>query len=337
MSDTVTICISCALAVLLVFSAFFSATETAFTGYSQARMKSLAATKKSAKLVLKMGENYNRLLSTLLIGNNIVNIAATSLATMLFTAHFGDLGVTLSTVVMTVTVLIFGEISPKTIAKERPEEFAMFSVRIIRVFSIIFMPLTALFDLWKKLLNKIFRLDKKRPSMTEEEFKIIVSDITEEGVLHETEHDLIQNTIRYDDLAVESSMMKTENITFVETDENLEEIRFMFEQSNYSRVPVTSGGLDNVLGIMYRTDFYEMLLNGRDDISTILKPAFYVDKKEKLSSLLRTLQKKRQHIALVKDGEKICGLITIEDIIEEIFGEIEDKYDVVPNDDSQAV
>jgi len=330
MSFGVTLGISIALAVLLVFSAFFSATETAFTGFSQVRMRSLAKTKKSAALVLKMNENYNNVLSTLLIGNNIVNILATSLATMLFTAHFGDLGVTLSTIVMTVLVLIFGEISPKTIAKERPEEFAMFSCRIVMVFGVIFKPLSLLFDLWKKLLNKIFRLDKKRSTMTEEEFKIIVNDITNEGVLHKTEHDLIHNTMKFDDLTVTSSMIEYGKITSVSKNDSPEKITEIFERTNYSRVPVKENG--DVIGILYRTDFYEMLIKGKRDFCEILKPVYYCKPTVKLPSLLKTMQKSKQHLALVKDEYKIVGLITVEDILEELVGELEDKYDIVPND-----
>lgn len=194
------------LALLLLFSAYFSATETSFTGFSQARMKKLAEKKKSAALALKLSEDYNRLLSTLLIGNNIVNIAAASLATLVFTFYFDDLGVTLSTVVMTVLVLIFGEISPKSLAKERPEEFASFAARPLYFFMILFAPLNFLFDLWKKLLNKIFRLDKNQPSITEEEFKIIVTDIKNEGVLNDIEHDIIQSAITYDELLVSAVM-----------------------------------------------------------------------------------------------------------------------------------
>ena len=210
MTESSAIILIIVLAILLMLSAYFSATETAFTSFSQARMKKLAQKKKSAKLALKLSENYNKILSTLLIGNNIVNIAAASLATLVFTFYFDDLGVTLSTIVMTVLVLIFGEISPKSLAKERPEEFACFAARPLFVCTIIFYPLTFLFDCWKKLLNKIFRLDKKRPSMTEEEFQIIVTDIKNEGVLNQNEHDLILNTIRYDELPVSTVMTPAE-------------------------------------------------------------------------------------------------------------------------------
>ena len=315
------------LFILLVLSAYFSASETAFTSLSQIRIKSLAQTKKSAKLVLKLSANYNRLLSTLLIGNNIVNIASASLATILFTFWFGDLGVTLSTVAMTVLVLIFGEITPKSIAKERPEEFAMFSVRILYFFQIIFTPLNIIFDGWKKLINKLFRLEKKRPTMTEEEFSIIVEDITDEGVLAETEAEIIQNTIKFDETKVSKVMTKAENITSVCVTDSMKHIKKIFVDTNYSRVPVFDAERKNVSGILYRADFYEMLLGGKTDLTAILKPVLYTVSDCVISDLFETLQEQRVPLAIVKDGDDITGLISMEDILEELVGEIDDKYD----------
>ena len=314
------------LGILLAFSAFFSATETAYTSFSQARMKRLAQKKKSAKRVLKLSKNYNKVLSTLLIGNNIVNIAAASLATLVFTFYFGDLGVTLSTIIMTIAVLVFGEISPKTVAKERPEEFAMLSSLPLQFFLIVFTPFNLLFDGWKLLLNKIFRLNKKRPSMTEEEFQIIVTDIKNEGVLNETEHDIIQNTIRYDETRVSSIMTKAEQIVSVTEGTPLEEVKKVFEDYNYSRIPVFSES-GEVLGILYRVDFYEMMLNGGKDYCAMTRPVFYAEAGEKISVLFRKLQQEKQQIALVKQDGKIVGLISLEDILEELVGEIDDRFD----------
>ncbi len=315
------------LFILLVFSAFFSASETAFTSLSQVRIKSLSQTKKSARLVLKMSENYNKLLSTLLIGNNIVNIASASIATIVFTFWFGDLGVTLSTVVMTVLVLIFGEITPKSIAKERPEEFAMFSVRILYVFQIIFTPLNIIFDGWKKLVNKIFRLDKKRPTMTEEEFSIIVDDIADEGVLAESEAEIIQNTIKFDETKVEKVMTKAEDITSVCITDKPKKIKKVYVDSNYSRVPVFDESRQQVLGILYRADFYEMLLSGKTDIKKILKPALFTTPESVISDLFEILQEQQVPQAIVMENNKVIGLISMEDILEELVGEIDDKYD----------
>lgn len=315
------------LFILLLLSAFFSASETAFTSLSQIRIKSLCQTKKSARLVLKISENYNRLLSTLLIGNNIVNIASASIATIIFTFWFGNLGVTLSTIVMTVLVLIFGEITPKSVAKERPEEFAMLSVRVLYAFQIIFTPLNILFDGWKKLVNKIFRLDKRRHTITEEEFSIIVDDITNEGVLAESEAEIIHNTIKFDETEVGKVMTKAEDITSVCITDKMRTIKNTFIDSNYSRVPVYDENRRDVIGILYRADFYEMLLNGKSDLTSILKPVLFTRSECVISDLFETLQKQQVPQAIVKDGETITGLISMEDILEELVGEIDDKYD----------
>ena len=323
-----------ALVVLLVFSAYFSATETAFTSFNAVRMKVLAEKKKSAKLVLKLADNYNRVLSTLLIGNNIVNIAAASLATLVFTGWFGqDLGTTLSTVVMTVLVLIFGEISPKSISKEFPEKFAMISVYPLWFFTVIFTPLNLIFDLWKKLLNKIFRVDKKQPSLTEEEFQVMVGEITDEGVLNETEHDIIINTIKYDDMTVENVMRFAEDATEARIGDDFGLIKSIFVETNYSRLPVLDAAGEKAEGILYRADFYEMLLDGRSDLAALLKKPMFTTRTEKISHLFKAMQTARIHMAIVLDDGKYTGLVTMEDILEELMGEIEDRYDPIPEDD----
>lgn len=323
-----------ALVVLLVFSAYFSATETAFTSFNAVRMKVLAEKKKSAKLVLKLADNYNRVLSTLLIGNNIVNIAAASLATLVFTGWFGqDLGTTLSTVVMTVLVLIFGEISPKSVAKEFPEKFAMISAYPLWFFTVIFTPLNLIFDLWKKLLNKIFRVDKKQPSLTEEEFQVMVGEITDEGVLNETEHDIIINTIKYDDMTVENVMRFAEDATEARIGDDFGLIKSIFVKTNYSRLPVLDAAGEKAEGILYRADFYEMLLDGRSDFAALLKKPMFTTRTEKISHLFKAMQTARIHMAIVLDDGKYTGLVTMEDILEELMGEIEDRYDPIPEDD----
>lgn len=316
--------------MLLFFSGFFSAAETAFTGFSKVKMKNLAKTRKSARIVLELNKNFGDVLTALLIGNNIVNILATSLATIFFTLLLGDSGITVSTVVVTLLVLIFGEVSPKTIAKERPEEFAMFSSRIVKFCLIIFMPLCKLFGLWKKLLAKVFRFKRRRPTMTGEEFRIIVSDIADEGVLHRSEEKLIKNTLRYAELTVASVMIPAENITCIEKSDSMDNILKVFEESNYSRIPVTDGGLQSVIGILYRVDFYEMRLSGRDNIIPVLRPVFRCKPKDKLPELLKIMQGSRRHLAIVADGARVLGLITVEDIVAQLVGEIQDRYDSVP-------
>lgn len=323
-----------ALVVLLIFSAYFSATETAFTSFSAVRMKKLAQTKKSARLVLKLSDNYNKILSTLLIGNNIVNIAAASLATLVFTGWFGqDLGTTLSTIVMTVLVLIFGEVSPKSIAKETPERFAMFAVYPLYFFSIIFTPFTLLFDLWKKLLNKIFRLDKKQPTLTEEEFQLMVTEIKDEGVLNEIEHEIIQNTIRYDEQLVGNIMVKADDMVTVCVTDGNGDIKRLFEDSNFSRIPVWNAEKTDITGILYRADFYEMLLGGGSDIAPLLRQPMSAAAAQKISALFKSMQTDRIHMAIVRENGKVIGLVTMEDILEELMGEIDDRYDQEPDTD----
>lgn len=319
------------LVILLLLSAFFSATETAYTSFSQARMKRLAADgKKAAVRALKLGEDYDSVLSTLLIGNNIVNITAASLATLVFTHYFGNLGVTLSTVVMTVLVLIFGEISPKSLAKERPEEFAMFASAPLYGCKIVLWPLNFLFNLWKKLLNKIFRLQKK-PSLTEEEFKIIVTDIKNEGVLNETEHELIQKTLHYDDTLVSAVMVPLAQVTSIAVDWPADRIKALFEESNFSRVPVLKGDSGEIIGMLYRADFYELLLNGGSDITSILRPIMWTSPEIKISQLFQRMQREKHHMAIVRKDMSVLGLVTMEDLLEELMGEIEDEYDSESN------
>lgn len=319
-----------ALLVLLLLSGFFSAAETAFTGFSQIKMKALAKYQKGARRVLEINKNYGDVLTVLLIGNNLVNILATSLATILFTAYMGEGGITLSTVVMTLLVLVFGEVTPKTIAKERPEEFAIFSSRAIKVCLVLFFPLCRLFGLWKKLLGRLFHFNRRRPSMTGEEFSLMVSNIADEGVLHRSEEELIKNALRYADMTVSSVMIPAKSMTCIEKTDKMGDILKVFEESNYSRVPVTDGGLQSVIGILYRVDFYEMRLSGRADILSVLKPVFRCKPSDKLPQLLKLMQGTRRHLAIVADGSRVLGLITVEDIVEQLVGEIQDRYDSVP-------
>lgn len=339
MDDGSAIGLIIALAVLLLFSAYFSASETAFTGFNQVRMKKLAEKKSSARLVLKLSENYNNILSTLLIGNNIVNIAAASLATIVFTHYFGDLGVTLSTVVMTILVLIFGEISPKSLAKERPERFAMLSARPLYFFTILFWPLNFVFNVWKKFLVRVFKLNRTQPTLTEEEFQLMVTEIKDEGVLNEIEHEIIQNTIRYDEILVEKVMTPLDRFASVDDEMTCDEIKTLFESTNFSRMPYMSVAGDRVKGILYRADFYEMLLAGKNDIEAILKKPFYTRNTVKISILFKQLQRSKIHMAIVRNGAgDLLGLITMEDILEELLGDIDDRYDAeqIPESDEQT-
>ena len=320
-----------ALLVLIVLSGFFSATETAYTSFSQVRMRRYAIKKRSARVALALSEDYNKVLTTLLIGNNIVNIAAATISTILFTHLInGDLGPTISTIVLTVAILIFGEVTPKTLAKEAPEYFARFMAYPLTVLSWVFFPLNWVFGLWKKLIFLIFGLNRRKKKFTEEEFKMLVSDVKEEGVLNETEHELITKTLRYDELHVGSCMIPLDRVIAVDVRENSHVVYRIFRETNFSRIPVFKGTKQNLIGILYRADFYENLLAGRRDFDNIVRPVSYTTADEKVSDLMKRMQSMREHMIIVGAEGNALGLITREDMIEELLGDVDDKYDLTP-------
>lgn len=319
-----------ALVILVFLSAFFSATETAYTSFSTVRMRRFAQKKRTARLALKMSENYNKVLTTLLIGNNIVNITAASIATVIFTHYWGDFGVTLSTIVLTVVVLIFGEITPKTLSKEMAEKFACFAAYPLFFCTVIFTPLTLLFGLWKKFIFFIFRLNKKQPKITEQEFKMIVSDVKDEGVLNATEHELINKTLRYDELHVGSCMIPLDRVIAVDVRANPRAVFKLFRETNFSRIPVYKGSKPNIVGVLYRADFYENMLAGRENFENIIRPVSWTSVDVKLSELMKRMQQMKEHMAMVGKSGDAMGLITREDMVEELVGGIDDKYDMTP-------
>lgn len=320
-----------ALVVLVIFSAFFSATETAYTSFSTVRMRRYAQKKRTARLALKLSEDYNKILTTLLIGNNIVNIAASTIGTLIFISLLGEeVGPTVSTVVLTVVVLIFGEITPKTLSKEIPERFACFSAYPLLVFTYVFWPLSFLFGLWKKLVFCLFRLNRRKPKYTEAEFKMIVSDVKDEGVLNETEQELINKTLRYDELHVGSCMIPLDRVAMVDVRENDRVVFKLFRETNFSRVPVYKGTKQNVVGLLYRADFYENLLSGRRDFENIMHPVSWTTPETKVSALMKHMQTSREHMMMVGSEGNALGLITREDMIEELLGDVDDKYDLTP-------
>lgn len=319
-----------ALVVLVAMSGFFSATETAYTSFSTVRMRRMAQKKRTARLALKLSEDFNKVLTTLLIGNNIVNIAAASISTVIFTRALGGSGPTVSTIVLTAAILIFGEVTPKSLAKESPEKFARFMAYPLLVFTYLFLPLSFLFGLWKKLIFFIFGLNKKKPKFTEEEFKMIVSDVREEGVLNETEHDLITKTLRYDELHVGSCMIPLDRVITVEVRDNPHLVYKIFRETNFSRIPVYKGTKQNIIGVLYRADFYENMLAGRRTFENIIRPVSFTTTDEKLSALMKRMQNMREHMIIVGAEGNAQGLITREDMIEELLGDVDDKYDLTP-------
>lgn len=316
---------------LLLLSAFFSATETAFTSLNHIKMKNMANDDvKNAKLVLKLEDRYDKLLSTILIGNNIANIGMTAIATVMFVALLGgSLGPTASTVVMTVAVLIFGEISPKNIAKEHPEGFALFAAPIMRGLMWLFTPLNVLFSLWKKLLGKLFGT-QENGSYTEDELITIVEEAQIGGSIGKEQQELITNAIEFDDLEAIDVITPRVDIVAVELGTSVEEIGRTFKESGLSRLPVYEDDLDNIIGIINQKDFHNYVVGENRELEQYIKPVAYVAESIKAAVLLKKMQTKKTHIAIIVDEYGgTTGLVTMEDIIEELVGKIYDEHDAI--------
>ena len=317
-------------AALLALSAYFSATETAFNSMNRTRVRAMAEKgDKDAELALKLSENYDRLLSTILVGNNIVNIALAAIGTMIFVNIYGASGAAISTGVVTVLVLIFGEISPKSLAKDCPEKFALKSAALLRLLTVILCPLNWLFSLWKKLLNRVFRLESDN-KMSQEELLMLVDEVQQEGSIDGSEGELLKNAIEFTEREAEDILTHRVDMEAVSKDASKEDIAKVFSETKYSRLPVYDGDIDNIIGVIHQKDFYTG--NGiiDRDISHIIAPAVYVLKNEKISSILKLLQRKKAHVAVVLDEYGgTCGMITMEDILEELVGEIWDEHDEI--------
>ena len=323
-----------ALAVLVALSAFFSASETAFSSLNQIRVKSRAEDgDPSAKRVLAMSQQYDKLLSTILIGNNIVNIASASLGTLLFTAHFGpEYGATLSTIVMTVVVLIFGEITPKSLAKEVPERLASAVAPALQLLMTVLTPLNWLFAQWKKLVGRGFH-GGEADTITEGELMTMVNEAESDGELTDREGRLIRSAIEFDDVEVEEILTPRVDVVAVEDTISVEELTQIFAESGYSRLPVYHDTIDNIIGVVHEKDFYRGRLKKLTSIEEMISPALYTTGSTKISELMRTLREEHHHLAVVVDAYGGTeGIITLEDILEELVGEIWDEHDEATED-----
>lgn len=318
------------MAVLVMMSAYFSATETAFSSLNKTRLKTIAEKgDKKAKLALGLSERYDKLISTILIGNNIVNIAVASMGTVLFVHYYGDAGATISTIVVTVVVLIFGEISPKSLAKNCPERFAMFSAPFLRVILVLFTPLNVLFTGWQKLLNRIFRLEQDT-KMSQEELLMLVDEVEQDGSIDEEEGELLRNAIEFKEQDAEDILTHRVDLEAVPVDADKTEIARVFTESKFSRLLVYGENIDNILGVIHQKDFYTGSGITEKDVKEIMTPVVFALQNEKLSNLLRHLQKNKSHIAVVVDEYGgTSGIVTMEDILEELVGEIWDEHDEI--------
>ena len=318
------------MAACLVLSAYFSATETAFSSANSTRLKTLAEKgSKKAKLACELLEHYDKLLSTILIGNNIVNILMASIGTVLFVRHYGDAGATISTVVVTVVVLVFGEISPKSVAKDCAERFAMFSAPILRVFLFVLTPLNFLFSLWKKLLAKVFRLNGES-KMSQEELLMLVDEVQQDGSIDKNEGELLKNAIDFSEQQAQDILIHRVDLAALPITASKEEVAALFTETKYSRLLIYQDSIDHILGTVHQKDFYVGCGITEKPLEEIIVPPLFVLENEPISRLLKTLQKAKTHVAVVVDEYGgTCGIVTMEDILEELVGEIWDEHDEI--------
>ena len=317
------------MTVCLILSGYFSATETAFSSANTTRLKTLAEKgNKRAALVCKLLERYDRLLSTILIGNNIVNIATASIGTVLFVRHYGDAGATISTVVVTVVVLIFGEISPKSIAKDCAEQWAMLSAPMLQVLIWIFTPLNAIFSFWKKLLAKVFRLSSDN-KMSQEELLMLVDEVQQDGSIDKNEGELLKNAIDFSEQRAEDILIHRTDLAALPITATKEEVAALFTETKYSRLLIYQDSIDNILGTIHQKDFYVGCGVTDKPLRDIILPPVYALEMEPISLLLKKLQQAKTHVAVVVDEYGgTSGIVTLEDMTEELVGDIRDEYDL---------
>ena len=318
--------------ICLILSGFFSATETAFSCLNKTRLKVLVEKgNKRAQRTFDLAEKYDKLISTVLIGNNIVNIALSAIATLLFVDLLSnaEYSATVSTAVTTVVVLIFGEITPKSIAKDYPESFAMFATPFIRLLMVLFAPLNAFFSGWKKLIGKMFKSNEES-KMSQEELLMLLEEVEQEGGLDEEEGELLRNAVEFGDLEVKDILTHRVELEAVNIRATKDEVAQAFTESRFSRLPVYEESIDKIVGIIHQKDFYKGTGVIDAPVSEIMTPPLFIYQTEKVDDLLRELQKNKAHIAVVLDEYGgTLGIVTMEDILEELVGDIWDEHDEV--------
>ena len=325
-----------AIVILVLLSGFFSGTETAFSCANKIKLKTLVSQgKKNAKAVYNYAdEKYDKLVTAILIGNNIVNLTASALATILFTQIIVDGGIatadiaaTVSTIVLTVVVLLFGEITPKYLASVYPEKMCFLFYPLMSVFYWILWPLSKIFDFYKAGLAKLFKLQKDE-TVTDEEILSLVDEAEESGALKEDESELVRSALEFDDLKVEDILVPRVDVFAVAEDSTMDEIRKVFESCGYSRLPVYKDTIDNVIGLVHERDFFLAYLRGETNISHVVQDVVFTSEYTRISTLLKQLQKQKIHMAAVSDEYGgLVGIVTLEDILEELVGEIWDEHD----------
>ncbi|MBQ8415866.1 MAG: HlyC/CorC family transporter, partial [Clostridia bacterium] len=304
------------MVALVIMSAYFSATETAFSTMNKTKVKTLVEKgNRRAKTAITLAEDYDRLISTILIGNNIVNIALSAIATVYFIELLNNdasMGPTVSTIVTTVVVLIFGEITPKSLAKDFPERFAMFSAPIIRFFMYLLLPLNFLFSLWKKLVSKIFKKEEEE-KMSQEELLMLVDEVEQEGTIDKNESNLLRNAIEFTERRADDILTHRMDLEAVSMEATMDEIADTFANSQFSRLLVYRDSIDTIVGVIHQKDFFGKSGVTTRSIDDLLTPVVYVQHSERINDLLMSLQKNKTHIAVVLDEYGgTLGIVTME-------------------------
>ncbi|MDO4740307.1 MAG: hemolysin family protein [Eubacteriales bacterium] len=319
-----------AMVFCVIMSAYFSATETAFSSLNKTRLKTMAEKgNRKAKLAYELSEKYDKLISTILIGNNIVNIALSSIATVLFVNLMGASGATVSTVVITIIVLIFGEITPKSVAKDVPEKFSMFSAPLINLFIVVLTPINFIFTQWKKLVSKLLKSDGDT-KMSQEELLMLVEEVQQEGSIDEDEGELLKNAIEFGDLRAEDILTHRVDLEAVDVDASKQEVAKKFSETRFSRLLVYEESIDKIVGVVHLKDFYRGTGVNPLPLCKIMTTPLFVMANERVDDLLDLLRTNKSHMAVVIDeygGTQ--GIVTMEDILEELVGDIWDEHDDV--------
>lgn len=329
------------IGILLVLSAFFSSAETALMSVNKLRMRTLADDgRKAAKLVLKLEEKSTKMLSAILIGNNIVNLSASALSAKFVNIQFGNSYLTAATGILTFLVIIFGEIVPKTAASIHADGLAMFYAPLVYGFMTVMTPVIWLVNGIARVFLFLFRIDTKKAAViTEDELLTYVDVSHEEGVIESDEREMIANVVDFGDSLAKDVMVPRIDVDFVNVQANYDEVAEAFRENNYSRLPVYRGSRDNVVGILFLKDFfrYQGEKKAFSVAGTMRKPFFTFEFK-KTSDLLAELRKESVTIAVVLDEYgATAGIITLEDLLEEIVGEIRDEYDADEEDEIRKV
>ena len=334
MDDLMIYILIAVLVILIAFSAYFGAAETAYSSMNRIRIKNYAkeGNKKAAR-ALKLSDNYDKLLTTLLIGNSFVNFTAVTISGFVF-AHYitssENLAAAVSTIVITFVILTFSEITPKCMAMERAEKLAMTLSRVTAFLVVVFTPISVFFVALKRLLSRNSP-EEDTPTMTEEELKVMIDEIEEEGTIEKHESDLIKSAIEFDDITVGEMYTPRVDLVAIELNSDRNKIKKTFRDSGFSRLPIYEETIDRIVGVIYSKDFYNHYFESdKTKIESIIRPVRFVPTTMKVSALLEELQKSQMHMAVVVDTYGgTLGIVTLEDLVEELIGEIWDESDEI--------